>query len=47
MVNKPNSYRPRDFSKKSKRSKQFVCVTCGSEPMCKSCLRIPKEWIKQ
>jgi len=31
----------------NKRSEQFVCVTCGSKPMCKSCLRIPKEWLKQ
>lgn len=26
---------------------QFVCVTCGSKTICKSCLRIPKEWLKQ
>jgi hypothetical protein len=47
MVNKPNGYRPMYFKDKSKRSEQFVCVTCGSKPMCKSCLRIPKEWLKQ
>lgn len=33
--------------KERERSEQFVCVTCGSKNMCKICLRIPKEWLKQ